>query len=71
MPFGSDLGQCWQSDLSLPEGALTFPHLDLRGSGPAPLYISGDQEGRVNHVLISQPLQLTALLSAKWEELPI
>lgn len=61
MPFGSDLGQCWQSDLSLPKGTLTFPHLDLWGSGPAPLHISGDQEGRVNHALVSQPLKLKEL----------
>lgn len=53
-----DLGQCWQSDPSLPKSALTFPHLDLWGSGPAPLRISGDQEGRVNHALVSQPRKL-------------
>lgn len=60
MPFDSDLGQCWQSDLSLPKSALTFPHLGFWPSSTA--YLRGP--GRtVNHALVFQPLKLKEALA--------
>jgi hypothetical protein len=53
MSFGSDLGQCWQSDLELPWGALTFPPLDLWDLCFNSTAISGGQDGGVTHGLVS------------------